>query len=319
MTSSTATSSDRSASTAGAIYAIAAFGAWGLCPFYFKSVAHVGALEVLCHRVIWSLLFLLGLLVATRKLKALVRSIRTRNILLGLLASTVLIAINWFIFIWAIAHNQLTQASLGYFINPLVNVLLGFLLLGETQRRWQMVSIVIALIGVGYMTFSVGSVPWVALTLAFSFGFYGLVRKLVAVEAVVGLAIETAILLIPAIATAVYLDRTGRAAFGSGAMLTDWLLVAAGVVTAVPLLFFTAAARRLRLSTLGFIQYTAPTGQFLLAVLYYKEPFDNNKAISFGFIWIALAIYSWDTIRRSRRRSESRALAPIQIRRESVR
>lgn len=266
---------------------------------------------MLCHRVIWSVLFLFGLLVATRKLKVLLRSIRTRKILFGLLASTVLIAVNWFIFIWAIAHNQLTQASLGYFINPLVNVLLGFLLLGETQRPWQMVSIVVALIGVGYMTFSVGSVPWVALTLAFSFGFYGLVRKLVAVEAVVGLAIETAILLIPAIATAAYLDRSGVAAFGSGSSKTDWLLVAAGVVTAVPLLFFTAAARRLRLSTLGFIQYTAPTGQFLLAVLYYKEPFNRNSAISFGFIWIALAIYSWDTIRR-RSRTESMSIEPTQ-------
>ena len=152
--------SNRGASVAGAIYAIAAFGAWGLCPIYFKAVAHVGALEVLCHRVVWSHLFLIGLLIATRRLTVLVRSVRTRQILLGLLASTMLIAINWFVFIWAIAHNQLTQASLGYFINPLINVLLGYLFLRETQRPWQIVSIALALVGVGYLTIRMGTVPW---------------------------------------------------------------------------------------------------------------------------------------------------------------
>lgn len=288
----------RSESATGVLYGVAAFGAWGLCPIYFKAVSRVDPLEVLCHRVIWSVIFLTGLLVVTRRFGAVRRLLRHRTAMLGLVVSTGLIAVNWYVFIWAVGNDQMVQASLGYFINPLVNVLLGFVFLRETQRTWQLASILLALVGVSYMTVSVGSVPWVALVLAFSFGFYGLVRKLVAVEAIVGLTVETVLLLVPAVLMAVHLDRSGQASFGAVSGWIDGLLVAAGVVTAVPLLWFTAAARRLRLPTLGFIQYLAPSGQFLLAVLYYHEPFHRHTAISFGFIWFALGIYSWDAMRR---------------------
>lgn len=292
---------------------MAAFGTWGLCPIYFKAIAAVDPVEVLCHRVIWSVVFLATLLVVTRQVAALKLVVRTRAAILALLASTVLIAVNWFVFIWAVSHDQIVEASLGYFINPLVNVLFGFMFLRERQRPLQVASIALALVGVAYLTVQVGRLPWVSLTLACSFGLYGLVRKVLAVQAVVGLTVETLILLVPALGVVTYLHATGQSAFGRGDTTIDLLLVAAGLVTAIPLLWFTAAARRLRLSTLGFLQYIAPSGQFLLAVLYYGERLDRDRMISFTFIWTALAIYSWDTLRKTRRVGPSSAGAALPV------
>jgi chloramphenicol-sensitive protein RarD len=292
---------NRAAARLGAAYGIAAFTWWGLCPVYFKAVAQVPALEVLAHRVIWSVV-LLAILIGLQKRWGEVRSVlRERPTMLRLGATTVLIANNWGIFIWAVANGELLQASLGYFINPLINVLLGVVLLRERLRRMQMLSVVLAAVGVGYMIVEYGEVPWIALLLAFSFAFYGLLRKTARAEALVGLTVETTLLAPLALAFLFYKGAQSTGSFAAVSWQLDVLLASAGIITAVPLIWFTAAARRLRYSTLGFIQYLAPTGQFLLAVLAFGEPFTRDHLITFAFIWTALAIYSADTALQPRR------------------
>lgn len=286
----------------GVAYGLGAFVAWGLCPIYFKAVAHVPAEEVLAHRVVWSVLFLLIVIMATGRRDSLAAVLRQPQVLRMLMLSTLLIAVNWFVFIWAIARNELMQASLGYFINPLMNVLLGFLFFRERLRSWQKVSVVLAAIGVLYLTINYGRFPWIALVLATSFGFYGLVRKVAKVGPMVGLTLETGMLLPLAIVYLVVVNTQGQGTFLAGSRADDLLLASAGVVTAVPLLWFTNAARRLRLSTVGFLQYLAPTGQFLLAVFAYGEAFSRTHAIAFSCIWAALLIYSVDTVLAQRRR-----------------
>lgn len=291
----------------GVVYGVAAYVWWGLCPIYFKAVASVPALQVLGHRVIWSVL-LLALLIVIQKRWSEVRGVvRDRKTFLRLCGTTVLIANNWGIFIWAVAAGELLQASLGYFINPLINVLLGVVFLRERLRRMQTVSVALAGVGVAYMIFMYGEVPWIALILAFSFAFYGLLRKTARADPLVGLTVETSILLPIALAYLVYQASRGAGAFGTVSWRMDVLLASAGVVTAVPLLWFTAAAKRMRYSTLGFIQYLAPTGQFLLAVLAFGEPFTHAHAVTFVFIWTALIIYSVDTAMHSRRMVSPRA------------
>lgn len=284
----------------GVVYAVAAYVWWGLCPIYFKVLAHVPALQILCHRILWSLLLLGGLLAWQRRWHDVRLVTRDRATLLRLAATTVLIANNWGVFIWAVAHGELLQASFGYFINPLVNVLLGVVFLHERLRRMQTAGVLLAAVGVGYLISVYGSVPWVALVLAFSFGFYGLLRKTMRADALVGLSVETALLAPLALTYLVFADVQGTGAFLRQSRALDALLAAAGVITAVPLLWFAAGARRLRYSTIGFIQYLAPTGQFLLAVLAFGEPFTRHHLISFVCIWIALALYSFDTLRIGR-------------------
>ncbi len=283
-----------SAQRVGVTCGIAAYGFWGLVPIYFKAVRHVPALEVLAHRIVWSVVFLLVLTLIERNWGAVRSCLRSPRALLTLSVTTLLIAVNWVGFIWAVANDQVMQASLGYFINPLVNVLLGFVFLRERLRRWQGLSVALATIGVLYLTFAAGQFPALGLLLAGTFGFYGLLRKVVKIEALVGLTIETCLLLVPALAFLTWQIVQGSAAFGSGSLRTDLLCMAAGLVTAVPLLWFAAAARRLRLATMGFLQYLAPTGHFLLAVWAYGEPFARANAIAFGLIWTALVIYTLD-------------------------
>jgi len=287
--------------TAGLVYGVAAFGIWGLVPVYFKAVGEVPPLEVLAHRVLWAVPILIGLLLVQRQGKAVVDAVRSRRILGLLLLTTLLIAWNWFVFIWAMANDRVLQASLGYFINPLVNVALGVVFLREHLSRAAMVAVVLASAGVGYLAVLGGEVPWVALTLAATFGVYGLLRKTVAVGAVVGLTIETMILAPVAVVYLAWLQRAGELRFGSGDLSLDVLLMLAGVVTTVPLLCFTQAARLLPLSTLGFLQYLAPTMHFTLAVLAYGEPFHGHDLVTFGCIWTALAIFTVDRIRRTPR------------------
>lgn len=285
---------------AGVLYGVGAYGLWGVFPVYFKLVRGVWEWEVLAHRVIWSFVFLSLLLLLKHNWPAARDALRCRRTLVTLVATTVLIAGNWLVFIWAVAHDHVLQASLGYFINPLVNVFLGFVFLHERLRRWQTCSVVLAAVGVGYLTFAGGSFPALALFLAATFGLYGLLRKTARVNAMVGLTIETALLTPPALGFLVYLMITKRAAFGAGVPRLDVLLLLAGVVTATPLLWFTEAARRLRLATLGFLQYLAPTGHFLLAVLAFHEPFTRTHIVAFGCIWTALAIYTLDAARAAR-------------------
>jgi chloramphenicol-sensitive protein RarD len=290
---------------AGLAYGLAAYLAWGFVPAYFKLLAHVSPLVVLCHRVVWSVLFLAVLIAVQRRGAEVWACARRRPVLLALLASTLFIAINWYVFIWAVSKGRVLQASLGYYINPLVNVMLGMVFLRERLRPWQAAGLALAAAGVVGMASFQGQLPWVSLALAFSFGLYALVRKTAAVGPLVGLTIETTLLLPVALVVLAGPKLGWFAPVGATAGVvwdtrTYVLLALAGVVTAVPLLWFAAAARRLRLSTLGVLQYLSPTCQFLLAVFAYGETFRWWHGVSFGLIWGALAIYTVDSIRAYR-------------------
>ncbi|WP_428938480.1 EamA family transporter RarD [Fontivita pretiosa] len=271
---------------------LGAYLLWGFIALYFKLVAHVPPIHVLAHRVVWSLVFVVALTAITGGWNELHSAIRNRRTLLFLAGSTTLLSINWFTFILAVATDRVVQASLGYFINPLVNVLLGMIFLRERLRPWQVVGLLLASSGVATLALSRGYLPWIALALAVSFGFYGLLRKLAPVGAMPGLTVETAILFVPALAT-IFLYQPANAPAIDPKSLA--LLMLAGVVTAVPLLLFTAAARRLRLATMGFLQYLAPSCQFLLAIFAFHEPFSGADLTSFCLIWTALLIYSLDS------------------------
>ena len=284
----------------GVLFGLAAYVWWGLVVGYFKLIGHVPPLEVLAHRIVWSLLLVAILMSWRWRWPELSRAFANRKVVLALCASTTLVACNWFVFIWAVGHDHVVQASLGYFINPLVNVLLGFVFLRERLRPLQWLSVVLALIGVALMTWRLASLPWTALFLAFSFGFYGLLRKTAAVEAMTGLCVETILLTPLALAYLLWLSHQGRLVFGQS-MSTDWLLVCAGAITALPLLWFANAARRLDLATVGFLQYISPSMQLTLGVLVFGEAFDAGHARAFGFIWAGLALYSYDAVRRRRR------------------
>ncbi len=285
------------AARTGVIYGVAAYGLWGVFPLYFKAVRDVAPLEVLAHRVLWSFALLVGLLLWRRELRAAFAALRSRRTLATLVVTTLLIAGNWLVFIWAVSTGRVLQASLGYFINPLINVLLGFVFLHERLRPGQKLSVALAAIGVGYQTVGAGEFPYVALFLAVTFGLYGLLRKIVRVEALAGLTVETGLLTPLAVSWLGFELARGEATFLGGSPRLDALLLLAGVVTATPLLWFTEAARRLRMATLGFLQYLAPTGHFLLAVLAFHEPFRAGHLVTFGCIWAALAIYSIDALR----------------------
>jgi chloramphenicol-sensitive protein RarD len=286
-----------------------AFGSWGLLvPVFFKSIAHVAPSEVLVHRIIWSVLLLALFLTVGRRWGDLARCFRSRLILFALVGSTLLVAVNWFVYIYGVSTSQMVQTSLGYFINPLVSVLLGMLFLRERLRPWQWVAIVLAVAGVLNLTLAAGTLPWIALTLAISFGFYGLLRKVVPVDGLIGVSVETFLLLVPAGCYLEYLVRTGQASLGTVDTRTDVMLVLTGAVTAIPLVCFGQAARRLPLSTLGFLQYFSPTGQFLLAIWAFHEPFTSAQLASFICIWIALAIYTLDSVRAYHRRWSSVSL-----------
>lgn len=276
----------------GPVYAVGAYATWGLFPLYWKLLLHVPPLQILAHRILWSMVFVGGLLLWQRRWRELVLALRSRRTLLTMCGSTVLIGINWYLYIWAVNSGHVLETSLGYFINPLVNVLLGMAFLKERLRPWQWVSVLLAAVGVLNLALSSGQPPWISLALAASFGTYGLLRKIAQVESLVGLAVETALLSIPAGMLCVWWEVDGVAAFGHGDARSNGLLVFAGVVTALPLLWFADAAKRMPLSTLGFFQYLAPTGQFLLAILLYKETFTATHTVTFACIWSALAIYA---------------------------
>jgi chloramphenicol-sensitive protein RarD len=277
---------------AGLAYAVAAYGLWGFMPVYIKAVGAAPVLEVLCHRVVWALVLLLGLSTAQGQLRAVRAGLRPGRTLSILAASSVLIAVNWLVYIWAVVHGRTVEASLGYYVNPLVNVLLGVAVFGERLEPPVKVAVGIAAAGALWLTVLGGQVPWVAALLATSFGLYGLMRKLAPMGALIGLTIETALLAPVAGGALAFLAATGRSAFLAGDSRLAGLLLLAGPVTAVPLLCFAGAARRLPLSTLGFVQYLSPTLQFLLAVLVYREPFDRTRAVAFVFIWTAVAVFA---------------------------
>jgi chloramphenicol-sensitive protein RarD len=286
------------ATTVGIAYGVAAYGLWGFMPIYIKAVRAAPVLEVLSHRIVWALVLLLALSWQRGQLREIRGLLRPGRPLAILAASTVFIAVNWLFYIFAVVGGRMLEASLGYYINPLVNVLLGVVVLRERLERPVLVAVAIASVGVLWLTLSLGRPPWIALVLAASFGLYGLMRKLAPVGALVGLAVETTLLLPLAGGYLAWSVATGRSAFLSGHRSLDLLLLLAGPVTAIPLLCFAAAARRLPLTTLGFLQYFSPTVQFLLAVLVYGEPFDRSRAVAFGFIWTALLVFAVHSARR---------------------
>ncbi len=285
----------------GVLLAVGAYTMWGIAPIYFKSVTDVSALEILSHRVIWSFILLAALLHFGHRWRAVTEIISNKTKMMYLVSTALLVGGNWLIFIWAINSNHMLDASLGYYINPLLNVLLGMVFLGERLRKLQWFAVALAACGVLVQLFVFGSVPIVAMALAVSFGIYGLLRKKVSVDAQTGLFIETLVMLPAATIYLLFIASSPTSNMADNTWQLNTLLIAAGVVTTLPLLCFTGAATRLKLSTLGFFQYIGPSLMFMLAVLVYGEAFTMDKAITFAFIWGALVVFSFDGLRSSRR------------------
>ncbi len=286
---------------AGLLYAFGAYVLWGVFPLYWRQLDRVPPIEILAHRVLWSFAFT-AVLISWHRRWAEVRAVfRSRRTLVPLVVSTILITGNWFLYIWAVAHEHVSEASLGYYVNPLFNVVLGRLVLGERLRPPALVAVLVASAGVLYLAVGLGTIPWVALGLAVSFGVYGLVRKQAPVEPLVGLAVEAGL-----VAPLALLFLAGRFAEGTGAFPAGTggemaLLAGSGAATALPLLFFAMAAKRLRYSTLGIVQYFSPSVQLFLAVAVFGEPFTDRHAVTFGLIWAAVALYAFDSLRAASR------------------
>jgi chloramphenicol-sensitive protein RarD len=280
----------------GLLYGLAAQGLWGLAPLYFRQLDAVPPVEILFHRILWSGVFTLALLALVHRWNDLRACFGSRPILTCLSASTVLIAINWLAYIYGVASNNILQTSLGYYLTPLVNVLLGMLCFGERLRRVQWLAVALGTAGVLIQVAGLGHLPWIAVAVSLSFGFYGMLRKRVPVDGLLGLTVETVLLMPVSAAFIVWSLWTHRAAAPSLDAWASTFLYLSGVATAVPLLCFGQAARRLRLATLGILQYLAPSMQFLLAVLLYGERFTVMQALSFGCIWLALLLYTADSL-----------------------
>ncbi len=283
-------------SFAGGLFAFCAFLIWGLSPIYWKALHGVGAFEIILHRVLWSFFFLMPLVFLNHQWSVFRDALKNPQLLVTLLTTSILVGGNWLLYVWAIKNGRVLEASLGYYINPLVNIFLGMLFLRERLRRAQAIAVIIAALGVLFQTLQLGVFPWVSLALAFSFGFYGLVRKTAAISPLVGLAAETLLLTIPAGIWVIHLHQTHTGAFLQSGISTDLLLMGTGILTATPLLLFNLGAKRITMASLGFIQYTAPTGMLVLGITLFGEAFSRIQIVTFGSIWLALAIYSWDTV-----------------------
>jgi chloramphenicol-sensitive protein RarD len=285
----------------GLAAAIGAFTIWGVLPLYMKPLHDLSALEIMAHRIVWSCLLVFAWLAWRSEVGAVRTALANPGTRYRLMITAVLISINWLIYVWSIANGHVIDASLGYFINPLLNVVLGVLVLGERLNAAQKSAVGLAALGVFYLAVVAGRPPWIALALAASFGGYGLIRKVVKVEAVPGLATETLLLVPFAAGFLVWLELQGTAAFGHAAPHINALLLGSGLVTALPLALFAYGARRIPLSTVGLVQYIGPTLQFLIGVLVFKEAFSVERGIGFVFIWTALAVYAADGLWRSRK------------------
>ena len=286
----------------GILAGIGAYLFWGLFPIYWKFLVEVPALEILAHRMVWSLVVMLLILVLGRDRAWLNAALRDRRVLLIYTLAAALLGVNWYTYIWAVNAGFVVESSLGYFINPLVSMLFGVVFLKEHLRRGQLIAVSIAVAGVLYLTFSYGALPWIALVLSMTFGLYGLIKKTAPLGSAHGFTLETLALFLPAFAFLILQEARGVGAFGHQGALTTALLAFAGPVTSIPLLLFGVAARRIPLSMVGFLQYIAPTGQFLLGVLAYHEPFPPTRLVGFATIWVALAVYSLEGVIFNRRR-----------------
>jgi chloramphenicol-sensitive protein RarD len=276
----------------GTGYAVAAFLLWGVLPLYWKALKIVPALEILTHRIVWSFIFMVILIAGKRRWTDLKAMLTERRQIPAVLACAVLISINWGTYIWAVNAGHMVESSLGYYINPLLSIGLGMLVLREKLNFWQGVALGIAASGVLILTFQYGRIPWIALTLAVSFGLYGLVKKVANIESVIGLTLETSILAPCAFGYLLWLQQKGSGAFGNSPFWVTLLLAGAGIITALPLLWFARAAQTIPLSVVGFIQYLTPTMMLLFGLFLYHEIFTITHLISFGFIWCALVLFS---------------------------
>ena len=292
----------------GVINAISAYVLWGLAPIYFKLIATVSSDEIMVHRIIWSSLLLFLIVVISKRYRVLINTLKQPKLLAKLALTASFLLVNWFLFIWAINNDHLLDASLGYFINPLFSVALGVIFLGERLRKMQKFAVILALCGVLIQLVALGSLPVVSLALAGSFGIYGLLRKKLHIDSFVGLLIESSMMLTLAIMYWLLFIDSSTANMLKNNLDLNMLLIAAGVVTTAPLLCFTAAAKRLTLSTLGFFQYIGPSIMFVLATFYYQETLEPAKLFTFAAIWLALVIYSVDSLKS---RKEKRKLASM--------
>jgi len=284
----------------GLIAGIAAFATWGLIPVYWKLLSAIPASEILAHRFVWTTTFLIGLLSFQQRWPEVREATRSRRALLYCFASGLAISVNWLFFIWAVNVGRVIETSLGYFMTPLINVLFGATFLRERLTRWQLISVLLALVGVLNLTLGYGKFPWLALTLCISFGLYGLLRKKSGVRPIPGLFLETALLTPIAAGYLIYLERAGPSTLSAASWSFVLLLISTGIVTGLPLVWFGHAARHLRMTTVGFLQYLSPSCSFFLGVFLYHEPFTRAHLITFIFIWVALVIFTAEAIWRWR-------------------
>jgi len=285
----------------GVLYSASAYLLWGLLPIYWKLIKHVPSQEILLHRMVWSFVFCL-ILLSLKGNWAWIQKLATNKWqILASLGSAAILAVNWMTYIWAVNHGFIVEASLGYFINPMINILIGVIFLQERLRKGQIGAISLAACGVLYLTIMYGSFPWIALTLAFTFGFYGLVRKISSLESIEGLCVETGFQTLPAAAIILFWQTNGTSSFFTVNSFTSIMMIGAGAATAMPLILFAAGARKVTMTTLGILQYLAPTLQFLIGVLVYNEAFSGDRAVGFIIVWIALAIYTAELLLHSKK------------------
>jgi chloramphenicol-sensitive protein RarD len=292
----------------GVLAGIGAYTLWGLFPIYWRLLEQVPAMQILAHRVVWSLAFVVLILLLQRDWQWVKGTIHNRRTMVVYTVAAILLSINWFTYIWAVNAGFVVEASLGYFINPLVNFMLGVIFFKEKLRGGQLAAVVLAVLGVVYLAITYGSLPWISLVLAFTFGMYGLIKKSASLESMHGFSLETAVLFLPALGFLFYQGASGQGAFTQYGTLVTLLLILAGPVTSIPLIMFGYAARTIPLSMLGFIQYIAPTLQFLLGVFVYNEPFPTSRLVGFSMIWLALLFYSLEGVRFNRRQKTNLSL-----------
>jgi chloramphenicol-sensitive protein RarD len=292
----------------GKWHAIGAYAMWGLLPVYWKWLNHIPASQLLCHRILWAFLWLLIVIAVPCQWKAFFRACLRPRILAAYGLCAAMISINWFTYVWAVNSGFIVEASLGYFINPLLSVLMGVIFLRERLRPLQWAPLGLAAVGVLYLTLSYGSPPWIALILSSTWAIYGLVKKIMPLDSIYGVTLETGILFAPVLIYLIYLDMIGQGAFLHGGAIYDVLLVGAGLMTTIPLLLFASAVQRISLSLIGILQYICPTLQFLLGTVVYKEPFTVTKFVGFGIVWVALLLFGVEGFLAYRARAVSPAL-----------
>jgi chloramphenicol-sensitive protein RarD len=286
----------------GLWYALGAYVIWGLLTIFWKQLAHVPAIQLICHRIVWSCLLLSAYVIISGQAKKLFDSAKTFAVLRTYTFAALLISLNWLVFIWGVNAGYVVETSLGYFINPLVSVLIGVVFLHERLRRGQWLAVALASAGVLVLGFAYGAIPWIALTLAFSFAFYGLIKKHASLSSIQGLTLETMIIFLPALGYLLYVESRHTGALFHADINTNLMLFATGVITIVPLLMFSTAARRISLTHIGILQYIAPTIGFLAGVLIYHETVTRYQYVGFGLVWTALFIFALDGLLAHRRK-----------------